>query len=431
MFQAKTRGWKRIAASLVLLPGLTAVGAEMLHLLGTTQAQDSVNSRPVAPMKTATKEDPRALVKRARDAADSGRLDTAFDLAQQAEVNGRTTDWGLFEDTPEKVLKDIQKARGRIDRQKAERLVSQARALFERRAADDEHRAANLDKARSMCVEAIHLQGPSSMWYFGDRPESLIKDIDKVRSKINVAVRPANPDSAPGTRSASRTDVRVADSQASGPGNLPAPRNEDLAPLARNGGAAINPSPAQTALNPNQAPATPAAGQSGVDTVPPPEGDGLGGGTVVSRPFRKGKSPVIDSGAVVPLPQQPDPVVNVAGNNTAAPMLPTQLEPKPITTVTGQAPIVSTMAGGPNLITSPADAQLPPLPMQGNVEVQLPALTRRRVAAKAAGSNGTEANRYRRRSIAEHDPGVVRYRIPAASAGNSGEGAGPEQTSSR
>jgi type II secretory pathway component GspD/PulD (secretin) len=339
VFQAKTRGWKRLAASLVLLPGLTAVGAEVLHLLGTTQAQEPVNSRPAAPVKTATSEDPRALVKRAREAADSSRFDMAFDLAQQAEINGRNTKWGLFEDTPESILKDIQKARARVDRQKAERLVGQARALYEKRTGGDEQRAANLDKARSLCLEAIQLQGPSSMWYFGDRPETLIKDIDSARSRINVAVRPTS-DSAPGARVAPKTDIRVADSQISGATASPTRMDETRPP----------------------APST-------IDTAPLPAGDGLGGGTVVSKPFRKSKTPVVSAGAVIPPPQLPDPVVKVA-SDASSPKLPDQTEPKPSATVAVQLPPI---------IPSSADAQAPPkLPDQtepkpsGAVAVQLP-----------------------------------------------------------
>jgi type II secretory pathway component GspD/PulD (secretin) len=252
-----------LAASLLLLPGISAVGAEMLHLLGNARAQDraatvtseqteavvrlmeqaraaydkgdfakaqelceSVKAMKVAvPVyvdspdklladmkrksgpatgpaaakqsgnapRLASTEDPHVLVKKARDAYESGRLDAAQDLAKQAEANSRGTSWGLFEDTPDDILKKIQKARSKRDRAEADRLLTQARSLYEKRVQNDEVRAANLDKARSYCLQAAQLHGPYGMWDFGDRPQSLLKDIDAARSRLNVAVR--RPDS--------------------------------------------------------------------------------------------------------------------------------------------------------------------------------------------------------------------------------------------
>ena len=40
MFQAKLRGWRRLAAGLVLVPGLTGLGADALGLLGRAAGQD-------------------------------------------------------------------------------------------------------------------------------------------------------------------------------------------------------------------------------------------------------------------------------------------------------------------------------------------------------------------------------------------------------
>ena len=253
--QATLRGWKRLAASLVLLPGLSAVGAEMLHLLGSARAEERVavaaDSGKVAAAKKlmreahaafdrgdyekaedlaetvkvmnvnlpsgadspekllaaihrkagdnstrempVTREDPRLLVKKAREALDGGRLDSAQDLARQAEANGRDTSWGLFEDDPASILKDVQKARSKRDRGESNRLLTQARMLFEKRPASEEQRAANLDKARSLCLQAAHLHGPYSIWDMGDRPQSLIKDIDSERSKLKAAVRRPAP----------------------------------------------------------------------------------------------------------------------------------------------------------------------------------------------------------------------------------------------
>ena len=234
----------------MLLPGLTAVGAEMLHLLGPASAAER-SATPADPKVEAAKalmqqanaafdrgdyakaqdlaetvqgmnvplkffedtpeelleeirkktggkmsskvktttEDPRSLVKKAKDALDAGRLDAAQDLARQAEANGRDASWGLFEDTPSSVMKDIQKARSKRDRAEADRLVNQARSLYEKRVPNEEQRAANLDKARTLCLQAAQMHGPYSMWDFGDRPQSLMKDIESARGKLKMPAR--------------------------------------------------------------------------------------------------------------------------------------------------------------------------------------------------------------------------------------------------
>ena len=182
MFQAKLRGWRRLAAGLVLVPGLTGLGADALGLLGRASGQDrppassraddirdlqqqgqrglpsarlgwlaSYPSRP-APCrrfrhrgcsgrkagpahaadqpksgKPATS-DPKLLVDMAKQALAEGNLDKAQDLATQAQANSAGIRWGLFDDTPASVLKDIHKARGRRDKDAADRLLTEARA---------------------------------------------------------------------------------------------------------------------------------------------------------------------------------------------------------------------------------------------------------------------------------------------------------------
>jgi len=200
VFQANRRGWKHLAASLMLLPGLSAVGADMLNLLGTARAEERMSdtyrpySRPAAESggkgaPRVTNEDPRMLVKKAREALEGGRVDNALDLARQADSNGRSTEWKLFEDTPEKVLRDVQKALSKRDKVTSDRLTAQARALFEKHSGSPEQRAANLDKARSMCLEAVQLHGQYTTWDFGDRADTLLKEIDRVRSRMGDVPR--------------------------------------------------------------------------------------------------------------------------------------------------------------------------------------------------------------------------------------------------
>src|SRR5205823_15126439 len=53
--------------------------------------------------------DPRPLLKQARDLSNAGKLEEAQTLAQKA--NNMPTHWGLFEDSPDKLMLDLRKAR--------------------------------------------------------------------------------------------------------------------------------------------------------------------------------------------------------------------------------------------------------------------------------------------------------------------------------
>jgi type II secretory pathway component GspD/PulD (secretin) len=242
VFQAKLRGWRRLAAGLVLVPGLTGLGADALGLLGRAAAQDrpaasadeardlmrrareaydaqnyglarelaekakalrapasfdddppedlrSNMSRRPAPKAAArpATTDPKVLLSLATQALEAGDLDRAQDLATQAQAHGNGVRWGLFDDTPASVLKDVQKARGRRDRDTADKLLADARFLYEKQAASRAERAANLTSAEEKAKQAAALHGSYSMWDFGDRPADVITDVRKAREKEKLA----------------------------------------------------------------------------------------------------------------------------------------------------------------------------------------------------------------------------------------------------
>src|SRR5262249_61949094 len=114
--------------------------------------------------------DPKVLLTLAKQAMDAGDLDRAQDLATQAQATGAHVRWGLFDDTPASVLKDIYKARGRRDRDMSERLLTEARTLLEKPATSKNERTANLGTAPDKARRAGAMHGPDSMGDFGDRP---------------------------------------------------------------------------------------------------------------------------------------------------------------------------------------------------------------------------------------------------------------------
>ena len=79
MFQAKLRGWRRLAAGLVLVPGLTGVGADALGLVGRAAGQE----RPAANGRA---DEARDLMRRAREAYDAQNYGLARELAEKARA---------------------------------------------------------------------------------------------------------------------------------------------------------------------------------------------------------------------------------------------------------------------------------------------------------------------------------------------------------
>ena len=76
--------------------------------------------------KVATSTDPKELMKLGRQSLASGQLDQAQDFAYQADraSSSKGLRWGLFEDTPASLMKDVQESRAKADREKAARDIA-------------------------------------------------------------------------------------------------------------------------------------------------------------------------------------------------------------------------------------------------------------------------------------------------------------------
>jgi len=137
--------------------------------------------------KTSPSNDPVKLIAVGRTALNDGRLDEAQDLARQAEAQSRGTRWGLFDDTPASLLGDVQKAKAKKDRTEADRLLVEARKLYDKPTQSPAERIDNLDKAQAMAYRADKLHGSYSMWDLGDRPTRLIGEIESNRAKLRMS----------------------------------------------------------------------------------------------------------------------------------------------------------------------------------------------------------------------------------------------------
>ena len=245
MFQANLQGWRRLAASLALVPGLTGMGAAGLALPAAARADDKPatvakadeardlmrqareaydaksygkarelaekarsmrapaqffddtpedlladiakkNGGKSGPAAKPATTDPRRLLGMARQSLESGDLEKAQDYASMAQANEGSVRWGLFDDTPASMLKDIQKAKTKRDQRQADKLLADARNLLDRQAADRAERSKNVSTAEEKARQAAKLHGPYNVWDFGDRPDEIVADARKIRQKENL-----------------------------------------------------------------------------------------------------------------------------------------------------------------------------------------------------------------------------------------------------
>ncbi|HEY3788195.1 MAG TPA: hypothetical protein VGL71_05030, partial [Urbifossiella sp.] len=191
VFKATRWSWKRIAARMLLIPVLAGGSAGIAHAQLFKSAPGSSGApqtrTAAAPVQTAMPSgDPKALLKEGRRALAEHRFNDAQNLARKAQDS--STKWGLFEDTPNSLLKDIQSAVVKSQKAESEQLAKNAKALYMKPAASEAERAANLDTALQMARRADSLHGSYSAWVFGDRPDKLAKEIEAARARLNVPV---------------------------------------------------------------------------------------------------------------------------------------------------------------------------------------------------------------------------------------------------
>ncbi len=129
---------------------------------------------------------PKELMKLGRQALAAGKLDQAQDFASQANQTAvsKSYRWGLFEDTPASLSKDIQAARRKADRAQSDQLFEKAKALFAKKTTSEEERQKNLDQALNMAYQAKNLHGDYSIWDFSDKPDHLISQIESEKVQL-------------------------------------------------------------------------------------------------------------------------------------------------------------------------------------------------------------------------------------------------------
>jgi type II secretory pathway component GspD/PulD (secretin) len=140
----------------------------------TTPAAKTTPATPAEKNKPLTKDEAVALVKKGRTLLAENKIDDATKACLKARSTASLS-WGLFEDSPEKLRQDIDKARVKRDREESAKVLADARRLYEEGKYDDASKAA---------YRAQKLHGAYNIWELGDRPERVLADIDTAKIKI-------------------------------------------------------------------------------------------------------------------------------------------------------------------------------------------------------------------------------------------------------
>jgi type II secretory pathway component GspD/PulD (secretin) len=150
-------------------------------------------SKPAPPAKT-TGQQARELLALGRTQLSQNKLEDAQKTVQRIKALPGVS-WGLFEDTPDSLLRDVEKARGQRDRAESAKLLTEGRKLLAR---------GDLDGAARAASRAEKLHGPYGIFDLGDRPSKLLSDVQAARARAQkssgttaVAQGPKGPGKPP------------------------------------------------------------------------------------------------------------------------------------------------------------------------------------------------------------------------------------------
>jgi tetratricopeptide (TPR) repeat protein len=227
-------------------------------------AGEKAPSAPKTEQKPATapavKEDAATLMQKSKVALAAGNLDEAHKLAYRAKAAltpqaGWGASWQLFEDTPDKLIKEIHKVKHQRDQEESWIVLAEGRKLLE---------AGDLKGANNCAYRAETLHGPYSIMELGDRPHKLQADVQAALEKR----RKAGLASQTGTKQPGRTQVATTTTAAASPGS-PLTNDKPAGTTCSVGPAIKSPDGATTIASGATNPGTVVTPPS-VTTTPPP-----------------------------------------------------------------------------------------------------------------------------------------------------------------
>ncbi len=127
---------------------------------------------------------PEQQLKAARLLFSKGELDQATEMVMKLKAN-TTARWGLFDDNPDRLRGEIEKALNKRNQDESVKVLIEARKLYD---------GGDYEKATRAAYRAQQLHGPYSIWELGDRPQKLIAEIEsarlrkKVTNKLDTAI---------------------------------------------------------------------------------------------------------------------------------------------------------------------------------------------------------------------------------------------------
>ncbi len=143
-------------------------------LARTPKAEPKVEPKPVADAakpKRSQREEALELLRLGREQLAAMKIDDAMKSAVQAKT--LNVKWGLFEDTPDTLARDVDKARARHNQDESARVLAEGRKLLEKK---------DYDGAMKAAYHAQALHGTYYIWDLGDRPENLLADVEAGRA---------------------------------------------------------------------------------------------------------------------------------------------------------------------------------------------------------------------------------------------------------
>ncbi len=128
-----------------------------------------------------TKQEAKDLLAQGRKQLDEGKLDDAARITQRVKAL-TSASWGLFEDSPDRLQINIDKAREKRDRAESVAVLAEARKLYER---------GDYENASRLAYKSQKLHGPYSILDLGDRPNKLLAEIQTAQAQARK--RPLPP----------------------------------------------------------------------------------------------------------------------------------------------------------------------------------------------------------------------------------------------
>jgi len=144
------------------------------RLLGEIQRADAAKNTV---NDAAAKLSPSEQLKIARQMFVAGKLEESTEMVMKLKAN-QNAKWGLFEDNPDRLRGEIEKAMAKRNQTDSVKVLAEARKLYE---------GGEYEKATRAAYRAQTLHGPYSIWEMGDRPQKLIAEIESARLRRKVS----------------------------------------------------------------------------------------------------------------------------------------------------------------------------------------------------------------------------------------------------